>query len=229
MRAAAGGGSIETPSLADLRSGLEAAVKAEDYQTAAQIRDRINELEQADPLVLAERELEQAISEERFEDAAAVRDRLKELRPAPPPLPQPAAAFDSSATTASDLVTDGVRVTCRSFYVPGESVPARGAYFFGYEITITNESDDTVKLMERSWVITNGQGKTQQVRGAGVVGEQPELAPGQSFQYRSACPLPTPQGSMEGHYEFYARDKASGQWRRSFLVKIGQFALRSDL
>lgn len=67
MRAAAGGGSIETPSLADLRSGLEAAVKAEDYQTAAQIRDRINELEQADPLVLAERELEQAISEERFE------------------------------------------------------------------------------------------------------------------------------------------------------------------
>lgn len=65
------------------------------------------------------------------QDAAAVRDRLKELRPAPPPLPQPAAAFDSSATTASDLVTDGVRVTCRSFYVPGESVPARGAYFFG--------------------------------------------------------------------------------------------------
>lgn len=68
------------------------------------------------------------------------------------------------------------------------------------------------------------------MRGAGVVGEQPELAPGETFQYQSACPLPTPSGTMEGHYEVYARNDAKGetQWRRSFLVKIEQFALRAD-
>lgn len=68
-----------------------------------------------------------------------------------------------------------------------------------------------------------------QVKGPGVVGEQPELAPGQSFQYQSCCPLPTPRGMMEGHYEMYAKDDSSGQWRRSFLVKIGPFELRADV
>jgi ApaG protein len=74
-----------------------------------------------------------------------------------------------------------------------------------YRITITNESQDTVKLMERYWHITNGQGQVQEVRGPGVIGEQPELKPGETFQYQSACPLPTPKGTMRGHYEFYAQ------------------------
>ncbi len=73
------------------------------------------------------------------------------------------------------------------------------------------------------------QGQSQEVRGPGVVGEQPELGPGQSFRYQSACPLPTPHGKMRGHFEFYAKDEATQQWRRSFLVNLGTFELRADV
>ena len=79
----------------------------------------------------------------------------------------------------------------------------------------------------RYWHITNGAGVVQEVRGPGVVGAQPELAPGESFSYTSCCPLPTPRGRMGGHFEFYRRDEA-GTWRYSFLAQISQFALRAD-
>lgn len=85
------------------------------------------------------------------QDAAALRDRLKEARPPPPPLPLPPVApkFDPTAPTTSDTVTEGIRVTCRSFYVPSESRPASSAYFFAYTISIKNEGKETVKLVER--------------------------------------------------------------------------------
>jgi hypothetical protein len=120
-------GSVEAPSLDELRQGLAEAVKAEDYASATRIRDRIAELEQTDPVVQTERQLEQAIAEERFGEAARLRDRLRELQPPPPPPPAPS---DPISTTTSEAVTDGVRVSCRSFYVPAESAPRRGSFFF---------------------------------------------------------------------------------------------------
>jgi ApaG protein len=97
-----------------------------------------------------------------------------------------------------------IQVQVESFYVPERSQPQRGYYFFAYHITITNSGDVSAQLLTRHWVITDGNGKVQEVRGDGVVGEQPHLAPGESFDYTSACPLQTPFGTMEGSYNFVA-------------------------
>lgn len=231
---AAGSTASGAAEVADLRRDLAVAIQSEDYAAAAQLRDRITELESQDPLLAAQAELEAAVREERFEDAARLRDRVKQLQPPPPPPPPPALeqpGFDPTAVTVSDKVTDGIRVTCRSFFVPSESRPAASPplFLFGYQITIKNEGPLTIKLMERYWHITNGQGLSQEVRGLGVVGQHPELAPGESFTYQSACPLPTPRGSMQGNYEFYSKDAATGRWNKSFLVEIGKFELRADV
>jgi ApaG protein len=101
----------------------------------------------------------------------------------------------------SDAVTRGVRVEVRSSYVPERSAPSQSQYFFAYRVRITNEGEETVQLVSRHWVITDGDGHVEHVRGPGVVGEQPVLGPGQSFEYTSFCPLPTPIGSMHGSYE----------------------------
>ncbi len=95
-----------------------------------------------------------------------------------------------------------IQVEVESFYVPERSEPARSYYFFAYKITITNRGDQPAQLLTRHWVITDGNGQVQEVRGDGVVGEQPHLEPGQSFDYTSACPLQTPFGTMEGSYNF---------------------------
>lgn len=231
---AAGSTASGAAEVADLRRDLAVAIQSEDYAAAAQLRDRIAQLESQDPLLAAQVELEAAVREERFEDAARLRDRVKQLQPPPPPPPPPALeqpGFDPTAVTVSDKVTDGIRVTCRSFFVPSESRPAASPplFLFGYQITIKNEGPLTIKLMERYWNITNGQGLSQEVRGLGVVGQHPELAPGESFTYQSACPLPTPRGSMQGNYEFYSKDAATGRWNKSFLVEIGKFELRADV
>ncbi|HSI04075.1 MAG: Co2+/Mg2+ efflux protein ApaG [Myxococcota bacterium] len=97
-----------------------------------------------------------------------------------------------------------MQVEVESFYVPERSKPERGYYFFAYHITITNRGDVSAQLLTRHWVITDGNGQVQEVRGDGVVGEQPRLAPGESFDYTSACPLQTPFGTMEGSYNFVA-------------------------
>ncbi len=97
-----------------------------------------------------------------------------------------------------------IQVEVESFYVPERSQPQRGYYFFAYHITITNRGDVAAQLLTRHWVITDGNGQVQEVRGDGVVGEQPHLAPGESFDYTSACPLQTPFGTMEGSYNFVA-------------------------
>lgn len=97
-------------------------------------------------------------------------------------------------------MANAIDVEVESFYVPERSEPRRSYYFFAYHITITNRGDVPAQLMARHWVITDGNGKIQEVRGDGVVGEQPHLAPGQSFDYTSACPLGTPFGTMEGTY-----------------------------
>ena len=79
-------------------------------------------------------------------------------------------------------------------------IPKEGRYVWAYRVTIDNQSDEFVKLLARHWQITDGTGQVEEVRGAGVVGEQPELNPGDSYQYTSGCPLSTPSGIMVGSY-----------------------------
>lgn len=100
------------------------------------------------------------------------------------------------------LVTRGIEITAKPSYMPEQSDAEHGRYFWAYTIEIVNGSSETVTLLSRHWVITDAHGRTQDVRGDGVVGEQPTLAPGESFTYTSGCPLPTTQGIMAGAYLF---------------------------
>ena len=128
-----------------------------------------------------------------------------------------------SATRAASMptvTTRDVRVSVESHYAPERSSPEKRQYFFLYTITIKNQGQSTVQLLRRHWVIMDGHGETQEVRGAGVVGEQPVLKPGESFRYTSGCPLSTSFGSMDGSYEMMDEDG------ESFDVKIPPFALR---
>lgn len=119
----------------------------------------------------------------------------------------------------SEACTRGIRVRGESQYVRERSSPTRSEYFFVYHIQIENEGDDTVQLLSRHWVITDAQGRVEEVRGAGVVGEQPVLGPGESFEYASACPLPTPFGSMQGSYQMVTEDG------EAFDARIAPFQL----
>lgn len=100
----------------------------------------------------------------------------------------------------SDTTTRGIRIQARSEYEPERSSPAERYYFFSYRIRIENVGDQTAQLLSRLWVITDDRGEVTHVEGPGVVGETPVLAPGDAFEYTSFCPLPTPVGTMEGHY-----------------------------
>ena len=103
--------------------------------------------------------------------------------------------------STSEAVTNGVRVEVEASYSAEHSDPQRGLWFFQYRIRITNDGDDAVKLVSRHWVITDRTGKVEEVRGPGVVGEQPILAPGDHFEYTSGCPLHAPFGAMRGTYQ----------------------------
>ena len=119
----------------------------------------------------------------------------------------------------SEAVTRGVRVQVQSQYAPERSDPTRGQWFFLYTITISNDGAETVQLLTRHWIITDGNGKVEEVRGPGVVGKQPILKAGESFEYTSGCPLTTPFGVMEGTYQMVAE---SGE---RFDAKIAPFTL----
>lgn len=97
-------------------------------------------------------------------------------------------------------ITRGVRVTVRAFYLEDQSEPDQGQYVWAYKVEIANEGAVAVQLLKRTWLITDGQGRTMRVHGDGVVGEQPVLEPGESFDYTSGTPLPTPSGFMRGTY-----------------------------
>jgi ApaG protein len=91
-------------------------------------------------------------------------------------------------------------------YLPEQSAPERAVHTFAYTITITNSGDVPAQLISRHWTITNGAGEIEEVKGLGVVGHQPLLKPGESFQYSSGCRLRTPTGTMQGSYFFVAED-----------------------
>ncbi len=112
-----------------------------------------------------------------------------------------------------------IEVSPRAVYVPEHSDPARDRYAFGYEISITNHSEDTVQLLDRHWLIDHGNGSLQEVRGEGVVGEQPVLAPGAVHRYRSGAIIETPAGRMWGEYGFIDPHGTR------FLVAIAPFHL----
>ena len=106
----------------------------------------------------------------------------------------------------SDALTRGIRVAVESRYLPERSSPSGRQYAFAYTVTITNEGDHPTRLVSRHWIITDADGNVQEVRGDGVVGAQPRLAPGQSFEYTSWCMLPTPHGTMHGTYQMVRDD-----------------------
>lgn len=120
----------------------------------------------------------------------------------------------------SCATTRGVRIEVRSEFVPERSVPARGRFFFAYHVRVSNEADAIAQLESRRWVITDGFGRVENVEGPGVVGETPVLAPGESFEYTSFCPLETPFGSMQGHYVM--RIVETGE---RFAARIARFEL----
>jgi len=119
----------------------------------------------------------------------------------------------------SESVTHGIRVATRGFYVPERSNPDESYYFFAYTIRISNEGRETAQLLSRHWIISGPDGPIGEVRGDGVVGEQPVLEPGQSFEYTSFCPLQTPLGSMHGTYRMV---RPTGE---SFEATIAPFTL----
>jgi ApaG protein len=120
----------------------------------------------------------------------------------------------------SEAVTEGIRVGAAAFYLPQESDPDEDRYAFGYTIVIANEGEAPAQLLRRHWVIIDAEGRRDEVRGPGVVGETPRLEPGQAFKYQSFCPLKTTWGTMEGSYTFQ-RDDGS-----TFEAAIGRFYLR---
>ena len=101
----------------------------------------------------------------------------------------------------STAVTQGIRVDVKSQYLSERSSPMSRQYVFAYTIRISNEGTETAQLRSRHWVITDGDGKVQEVRGDGVVGAQPSLRPGQHFEYTSGCVLATARGTMHGTYQ----------------------------
>lgn len=121
----------------------------------------------------------------------------------------------------SEAITRGIRVQVRAEYAPGHSCPEQSKWYFIYTILIRNESDVPVKLVTRHWIITDATGHVQEVRGPGVVGQQPVLEPGEAFEYTSGCPLTNPYGSMRGSYQMVA---AGGE---AFDADIAEFKLRA--
>lgn len=118
---------------------------------------------------------------------------------------------------SSKAVTNGIRVTVRSQFSHAE--PQRQRWYFTYTVRIANEGTETATLVSRHWIITDGSNKVKEVKGPGVVGQQPMLAPGQAHEYTSGCQLSTPFGSMRGTYRMVTRDGAE------FDAEIAEFAL----
>lgn len=103
--------------------------------------------------------------------------------------------------TASSTTTRGIRIEVRSEFLPERSSPRDGSYLFQYDVRISNVGSETAQLISREWIITNADGEVERVTGPGVIGEQPVLPPGGSFEYTSYCPLKTAVGSMQGSYQ----------------------------
>ena len=125
--------------------------------------------------------------------------------------------MQESSTHTSEAVTKGIRVAVTAQFSHTE--PERNQWLFRYTVRIVNEGVETVQLISRRWIITDGSNAIEEVKGPGVVGNQPVLAPGQAFEYTSGCPLPTPFGSMRGSYQMVTSDGTT------FDAEIAEFVL----
>lgn len=119
----------------------------------------------------------------------------------------------------TEATTEGIRVRVQPVYVPAQSDPDREHFFFAYTVLIANDGAEPAQLVSRHWIITDGLGRTEHVRGPGVVGHTPRLEPGQAFEYTSCCPLTTPTGWMHGTYQMVRDDG------RTFDARIEVFEL----
>lgn len=128
-------------------------------------------------------------------------------------------AFAWHGFYVSTAITNGIRVNVTSTYVPSQSAPSAKRYVFAYTVRITNEGSAVTQLRSRHWVITDGRGKVEEVRGPGVIGKQPILRPGEHFEYTSGCVLETPRGTMRGSYQMYPQGTAP------FDAEIAEFTL----
>jgi ApaG protein len=112
-----------------------------------------------------------------------------------------------------------VKVSAQTQYLPDQSSPENYRFLWSYEISILNESEEIIQLLNRVWHITDMRGRVEEVRGPGVVGLQPLIKPGKQFAYNSFCQLSTPQGTMEGQYEMQTLNDIN------FIVEIPKFVL----
>jgi ApaG protein len=117
--------------------------------------------------------------------------------------------------------TRGVVVRVTPAYLPAESDPDRGQFTFAYTVEIENHGEETVQLISRHWIITDAHGRVEEVKGRGVVGEQPTLSPREAFRYSSGCPLTTPSGAMRGAYQMLT------DLGEVFEVEIPEFSLHT--
>ncbi len=121
--------------------------------------------------------------------------------------------------TAYTAITLGIAVSVEPVYLEAQSSPGNAQFFWAYRVTIENQGRETVQLLSRHWMITNARGELTEVKGPGVVGEQPVLKPGESFEYTSGAPLNTPSGMMGGAYQM---ESESGE---RFDIEIPTFSL----
>ncbi len=129
--------------------------------------------------------------------------------------------FMKMTEKAYEATTHGVRVSVQPFYLEDESEPDEGHFFWAYQVQIENLGTETVQLRSRMWRITDSMGRTEEVQGEGVIGEQPVIEPGYIFEYTSGAPLGTSSGFMTGQYRMYKNDGSS------FDVEIPAFSLDS--
>ena len=140
------------------------------------------------------------------------------MAPTVAPPRRPAARSQAALYSAT---TRSIKVTVKPFYLEDQSSPTENHYVWAYHVRIENRGGETVQLRRRHWRITDALGRMQEVKGAGVVGEQPILGPGEMFEYTSGTPLPTPSGIMVGSYEMETK---AGE---SFDVAVPAFSLDS--
>jgi ApaG protein len=129
--------------------------------------------------------------------------------------------LQSDLAPVSEAVTNNIRVEVIAQHSPENSHPQEGEWVFQYTVRITNLGTDTVQLISRHWIITDGADHVEEVRGPGVIGAQPLLAPGEAFKYSSWCPLKTPTGMMRGTYQMV------GSAGNHFDIEIAPFGLRA--
>jgi ApaG protein len=119
----------------------------------------------------------------------------------------------------STAVTEGIEISVQSEFRADRSAPGQGRFLYTYTVQISNGGAGSAKLLGRHWIITDARGEREEVTGDGVIGQQPELEPGQSFQYTSFCVLKTPLGQMRGTYTMMRSDGTT------FQAEIAPFAL----